>query len=228
MSGRAQVIVLAVAGLVVAALLGLTASFLASDTIALPATSLAGGERLAPTATTAATTRTVATESTPTGTSDDHGGDDGSGRNRGRNRGRGVTRSGHGDHIDFSLLEAAGQILDPAMGMSGTASSGAGAGAAIVTQPRSRPNADLYPIFRCADGYVRVVMLSARQWRAMRNWLGDPGELADDALDSIFERFARADLIRRHVGALFADRTTAVVCAEGQAQADNHSSAQRP
>ncbi|MBN9112210.1 MAG: CoA transferase [Pseudonocardia sp.] len=126
--------------------------------------------------------------------------------------------TGHGDHIDFSLLEAAGQILDPAMGMSGTASSGAGAGAAIVTQPRSRPIADLYPIFRCADGYVRVVMLSARQWRAMRNWLGDPGELADDALDSIFERFARADLIRRHVDALFADRSTADVCAEGQAR----------
>ena len=89
MSGRVRVVALAVAGLVVAALLGLTASYLASDTIALPATSLAGGERLVPTTTTRATTTAATTESTPTGTSDDHGDDDGSGRKRGRNRGRG-------------------------------------------------------------------------------------------------------------------------------------------
>ena len=89
MSGRAQVIALALAGLVVAALLGLAASFLASDTIALPATSLAAGERLAPPTTTTRPATTATTESTPTTTSDDHGDDDGSGRGRGRNRGRG-------------------------------------------------------------------------------------------------------------------------------------------
>jgi hypothetical protein len=93
-SGRARTVALAVAGLAVAALLGLAASLVAQDTIALPATSLSGGGRLAPSAPattttrprTTTTTRTTTTQPT-TGTGDDAGDD--SGRGRGRNRGRG-------------------------------------------------------------------------------------------------------------------------------------------
>ena len=99
MSGRAQVVALAVAGLAVAVLLGFAASLLASDTIALPATSLAEGETLAPpttttttrpATTTSRTTTTTTTESTPSGKSVDIVGDDGSGRCR-------VRRSSCGD-----------------------------------------------------------------------------------------------------------------------------------
>jgi len=92
-SGRARTVALAVAGLAVAALLGLAASLVAQDTIALPATSLSGGGRLAPSAPATTrtrprttTTRTTTTQPT-TGTGDDAGDD--SGRGRGRNRGRG-------------------------------------------------------------------------------------------------------------------------------------------
>jgi len=126
--------------------------------------------------------------------------------------------TGLGDHLDFSILEATGQILDPAMGMVGTASSGADVGAALVSQPRNRPVLDMYPIFECADGFVRVVMLSPRQWRAMRSWLGDPEELMDDALDAIFTRFARADLIREHISVLFKDKSMMELVHEGQSR----------
>ncbi|MFC5746579.1 CaiB/BaiF CoA transferase family protein [Actinomadura rugatobispora] len=126
--------------------------------------------------------------------------------------------TGTGDHIDFSLLEATGQILDPAMGMVGTASAGADVGVAATTPARRRPAPDMYPIFECADGFVRVVLLSPRQWRAMRSWLGDPEDLMDDALDAIFTRFARAGEIRRHVSLLFKGRSMAELVQEGQAR----------
>lgn len=92
MSGRARDVALAVAGLAVATLLGLAASLVAQDTIALPATSLSAGGRLAPSAPAAVTTRRTTTTRTTTtqaatGTGDDAS-DDSDGR-RGRNRGRG-------------------------------------------------------------------------------------------------------------------------------------------
>ncbi|MFF4796167.1 CaiB/BaiF CoA transferase family protein [Streptomyces sp. NPDC001276] len=126
--------------------------------------------------------------------------------------------TGMGDHIDFSLLEATGQILDPAMGMVGTASAGADVGAAAATSARQRPVPDMYPVFECSDGFVRVVLLSPRQWRAMRSWLGDPEDLMDDALDAIFTRFKRVDEIRQHISLLFKGKSTAELVQEGQSR----------
>jgi hypothetical protein len=85
MSGRGTVIVLGLAGLAVAALLGLTGYFVARETIALPATSVPAGEDLAPparSATTAPIDTTPPTTRERTETDEDEGG-------RGRGRGRG-------------------------------------------------------------------------------------------------------------------------------------------
>ena len=69
---------------------------------------------------------------------------------------------GRGDHIDFSLYEATAQAIDPAMGTVGTAQ------VAGYAETRDRPAPGPYPIFRCRDGHVRVVLLAPRQWHAMR------------------------------------------------------------
>jgi crotonobetainyl-CoA:carnitine CoA-transferase CaiB-like acyl-CoA transferase len=81
-------------------------------------------------------------------------------------------RTGVGDHIDFSIFEATGQVMDPAMGMVGTAMSATPQ--AVTWLSRDRPSTRPYPIFRCADGHVRIVLLSTRQWQAMGEWLGNP------------------------------------------------------
>jgi hypothetical protein len=105
-SGRRDVIVLVVAGLAAAVLLGLSGYVIARDTIALPATTLPSGDALAPPAATRADTRPApppAPTTTTTGTTgddDDRGttttgddnsgpGSDDSGQGRGRGRGRG-------------------------------------------------------------------------------------------------------------------------------------------
>jgi crotonobetainyl-CoA:carnitine CoA-transferase CaiB-like acyl-CoA transferase len=46
----------------------------------------------------------------------------------------------------------------------------------------------VYPVFRCTDGYVRLVVLSPRQWRALREWLGEPEYLQDPELESFVAR----------------------------------------
>jgi crotonobetainyl-CoA:carnitine CoA-transferase CaiB-like acyl-CoA transferase len=75
----------------------------------------------------------------------------------------------------------------------------------------------VWPSFRCADGFVRVVILSARQWHAMREWLGEPEYLQDPDLDTFPGRLAIADaVINPLIEALFADRTMDDISAEAQ------------
>ena len=60
------------------------------------------------------------------------------------------------------------------MGVVGTAQ------VAGYEQTRDRPAPGPYPIFRCRDGHVRVVLLAPRQWHAMRAWLGEPDLEAEE------------------------------------------------
>lgn len=125
-------------------------------------------------------------------------------------------RTGVGDYIDFSRFEAVTQALDPPFGAMGQAASGLPQAA---DGWRGRPrNQDIYPIFACADGFVRLCVLSARQWRAMRAWLGEPPEFADPGFETLGVRFASRELSAA-IAELFAPRTVAELLAEGQTRA---------
>ena len=84
-------------------------------------------------------------------------------------------RCGTGEYIDFSRFEAVVQSLDPPFGSEGQAAVGLKRSGELW---RGRPrNQQIYPIFPCTDGYVRICLLSPRQWRGMRAWLGEPEQL---------------------------------------------------
>ncbi len=120
-------------------------------------------------------------------------------------------RTGTGEHADVSALEAVVHGFDPAFGAQGSA-----AAARPEIFPRGRPDAaDFYPVFRCADGRVRICVLSRRQWRAMFAWLGAPAEFADPRYDEIPARFAAADRINPLIATLFAGRAREELVAEG-------------
>ncbi len=93
--------------------------------------------------------------------------------------------TGRGQHLDFSILEATAQMTDwslanySAISASGGAYSELRSGSGIV-----------YPLYPCKDGYVRLVILSPRQWHAMREWLGDPEFLQDPHWDSLLGRMS--------------------------------------
>jgi crotonobetainyl-CoA:carnitine CoA-transferase CaiB-like acyl-CoA transferase len=122
-------------------------------------------------------------------------------------------RCGTGDYIDFSRYEGVVQALDPPFGAMGQAASGQKPSGAWRGRPR---NQDVYPIFACADGYVRLCVLSPRQWHAMRAWLGEPEEFQDSRFDTIGARFSATREIGALTAKLFADKTMDELVESGQ------------
>lgn len=121
--------------------------------------------------------------------------------------------TGRGDHVDCSVYEMTAQVLDPGFGIGGSATGGVPAS----DLPRGRPDAgDLYPIFPCADGYVRICLLARRQWRGMFGWLGEPEEFADPEYDTLGGRYAASARLYALIGDLFRDRTRDELVAQGQ------------
>jgi crotonobetainyl-CoA:carnitine CoA-transferase CaiB-like acyl-CoA transferase len=112
-------------------------------------------------------------------------------------------RTGLGDRLDFSVLDATTSALDPGYGIGGSATGGVPAS----KLPRGRPDvAHFYPVIPCADGFVRIALLAARQWRGMFEWMGRPEEFADPGLDKLSSRQRCRPLIPA-IARFFADRT---------------------
>lgn len=119
-------------------------------------------------------------------------------------------RTGIGEIIDFSALEGVAVSLDPGFGISGTARG------AAVDLPHGRPDArHLYPIFRCADGWARICILSARQWSNMLEWMGMPAALSDPKYAVLGERYAAVDIINPVIAEFFATKTRDRIIEEG-------------
>lgn len=75
----------------------------------------------------------------------------------------------------------------------------------------------VYGIFPTRDGYVRLIILSPRQWRAMREWLGEPEILQDPHWDASQNRLSiQADILDPMYAALFADRDAHELADEAQ------------
>ncbi len=91
--------------------------------------------------------------------------------------------TGRGQVLDVSVMQAVAQITD--WGLPNWSSITQQGGVYSGIRNGSGP---VYPMYPCADGFVRLIILSARQWRSMRAWLGEPPELQDDALDGLIPR----------------------------------------
>src|SRR6516225_9821667 len=123
-------------------------------------------------------------------------------------------RCGTGDYIDFSRYDAVVMALDPAFGAHGQAA----AGIRRSGRWRGRPkNQDAYPIYPCKDGYVRLCVLTPRQWRGLRRWLGEPDDFQDPKYDVLGARFAAWPQIGTLVQQLFAGQTMKALVSAGQA-----------
>src|SRR5919199_937973 len=120
--------------------------------------------------------------------------------------------TGHGDHLDFSLFEATAQVIDAAIGAVGTAV----AGQDPLAVPRGRPASAMYPIYRCRDGYVRLLLLAVRQWQAMLGWMGNPPDLSDPQLNHVLARLRNAATIESAIARFLEDQRMDDVVAEGQ------------
>ncbi|MCK9542888.1 MAG: CoA transferase, partial [Novosphingobium sp.] len=114
-------------------------------------------------------------------------------------------RTGKGDSIDLSLVEAAEQAMDPGFGMAGSAT----AGVPSSQLPRGRPEArHQYPFLPCKDGFVRICVLAPRQWQGLFEWMGSPEKYAGPEFMKLHVRFASPTLLP-DIAALFAEKTRA-------------------
>jgi crotonobetainyl-CoA:carnitine CoA-transferase CaiB-like acyl-CoA transferase len=122
-------------------------------------------------------------------------------------------RCGVGDYIDFSRFDAVVMALDPPFGTQGQAATARKGGERWRGRPR---NQDLYPIFTCSDGFVRICVMAPRQWRGLRAWLGEPVQFQDPRFDTLAARAQAFDELGSLIGAMFADRTRDELVAAGQ------------
>ena len=125
-----------------------------------------------------------------------------------------IQRCGHGagQLIDVSANESTAQITDWSLSNS---SKSMVAGIEPV-EIRAGPG-PVYTILAAADGFVRLVVLSPRQWHAIRAWLGEPEYLQDPEYDGFIGRFMIADAVLNPLyEELFSTMTMAEVAEEAQ------------
>ncbi|MET8430447.1 CoA transferase [Nocardia sp. NPDC004860] len=123
-------------------------------------------------------------------------------------------RCGRGEYVDLSAFEAVVHGFDPGFGTQGSAAAGRS-----EDFPRGRPAAaNFYPVFACADGFVRICLLAPRQWQAMFEWLGSPAEFADPKYNTIPARFAAADRLHPLIAQLFSSQMRDDLVAAGAAR----------
>ncbi len=71
-------------------------------------------------------------------------------------------------------------------------------------------------LYRCKDGYVRIVAGQPRHWRALMDWMGRPAAIAGPEWNDRLKRNSNRALVDKVVGAFTADKTREFLFKEGQ------------
>ena len=120
--------------------------------------------------------------------------------------------SGSGQLVDVSLNEALAQAADWSLPNVSARLKGG------FDIPEMRNGSGpVYPIFRCLNGFVRLIVLSASQWQAMLEWMGSPEYLLDEEYNGFPARLAISDSVLNPLyEELFAELTVEQVSEEAQ------------
>jgi len=101
-------------------------------------------------------------------------------------------RGAGGQHLDVSALEAVAQMNT--WGLANTSDSLRRGSVPPTVRSGDSP---MYPTFDAADGKVRCVIMTRRQWSAMWEWMGSPEAFADDYWADYVNRLRNADVINQ-------------------------------
>lgn len=119
--------------------------------------------------------------------------------------------TGSGQHIDLAVMTAAAATTDWSYSN------------ASVMRAAERPYHEvrqgggfMYPIFACLDGWVRMIVMSPRQWSSLWEWMGEPEAFADPFWAQIGNRIGNADVLCAAYEEFFADKKMLEICDEGQ------------
>jgi crotonobetainyl-CoA:carnitine CoA-transferase CaiB-like acyl-CoA transferase len=113
--------------------------------------------------------------------------------------------TGRGQHVDVSIMEAVAGLADwsiPNYSLNAMLGHRAGAG--------------IYTLYRCADGFVRMIILVPKHWRSLLEWIGHPEELMDPKYDQFLNRLIEFDKIVAVLERFFIDKKKVDVAVEAQ------------
>jgi crotonobetainyl-CoA:carnitine CoA-transferase CaiB-like acyl-CoA transferase len=113
--------------------------------------------------------------------------------------------SGRGQHIDVSVMDAVAGLTDWGL-----------PNYSLSPGIAHRTGAGIFTLYRCADGYMRMIVLIPRHWRALLDWLGRPEELLDPQYDQFINRLMSMDKIVPVLEDFFADKSKVDVAYEAQ------------
>ena len=116
-------------------------------------------------------------------------------------------QTGRGQHLDVSAVEAAANLSDwslPNYSVNPTVGPRAGAG--------------IYTLYRCRDGYIRMIILVKHHWHALLDWVGHPAELEDPKYDHFVNRLMELPKIVAVLERFFEDKGNVEVAREAQAR----------
>ncbi|MDG2334587.1 MAG: CoA transferase [Myxococcota bacterium] len=114
-------------------------------------------------------------------------------------------QTGRGQHIDVSAMDAVANLSDwslPNFSLNPTVGTRMGSG--------------IYTLYRCADGYVRMIVLVLRHWRALVEWVGSPEELMNPDYDQFINRLVALDQIVPVLEGFFRDKNKVEIAREAQ------------
>jgi crotonobetainyl-CoA:carnitine CoA-transferase CaiB-like acyl-CoA transferase len=114
-------------------------------------------------------------------------------------------RTGAGQHVDVSAMDATAGLSDWSL-----------PNYSLNAQLGHRAGAGIYTLYRCADGFVRMIVLVPKHWRALMEWVGHPPELADPKYDQFLNRLMEMGKIVAVLESFFADKNKIDVALEAQ------------
>jgi crotonobetainyl-CoA:carnitine CoA-transferase CaiB-like acyl-CoA transferase len=118
---------------------------------------------------------------------------------------------GAGQHIDYATLLGIAQTTDWSFCNASLLRNGN-----FPINEVRQGSGPVYTIYACKGGYVRLVVLSPRQWRALWEWLGKPEAFADPHWEGFVARLQNADLLTQLYEAHFATMSMEEVSEEAQ------------
>lgn len=121
---------------------------------------------------------------------------------------RGMT--GEGQHVEISAQQCASLITDSAIPKLSIEK--------VVVRRQGDTYRSITPgsLYRCRDGYVRIVAGQPRHWRGLLEWMGHPQAFADPAWENREKRNEEREFVDSIVESFTSNRTRDELFLEGQ------------
>lgn len=116
-------------------------------------------------------------------------------------------KTGRGQHLDVTVFESVANLSDWSL-----------PNFSINPAIGSRAGAGIYTLYKCRDGYMRMIVLVQKHWRALLEWVGRPAELDKPEYDQFINRLMNMDKIVPVLERFFEDKSKTDVAREAQAR----------